>query len=60
MCTNKLEYESSIFFWKRGVYELLVYVIAQFAVVFGNNSTSNAEIIVRGKAEYNLLRYECY
>ena len=38
----------------------LVYVIAWFAVVFGINSTSNAEIIVRGAAEYNLLHYECY
>ena len=37
-----------------------VYVIAWFAVVFGINSTSNAEIIVRGVAEYNLLHYECY
>ena len=24
------------------------------------NSTSNAEIIVQGEAEYNLLHYECY
>ena len=37
-----------------------VYVIAWFAVVFGINSMSNAEIIVRGAAEYNLLHYECY
>ena len=39
-----------------------VYVIAWFAMVFGINSTSNAEIIVRGAAEYNLLHYdyECY
>ena len=37
-----------------------VYVIEGFAVVFGINSTSNAEIIVRGVAEYNLLHYECY
>ena len=29
-----------------------VYVIAWFAVVFGINSTSNAEMIVRGKAGY--------
>ena len=31
--------------------ELLVYVIAWFAVVFGINSTSNAEIIVRGEQQ---------
>ena len=40
--------------------QILAYVIAWFAVVFGINSTSNAEIIVRGTAEYNLLHYECY
>ena len=39
---------------------LLVYVIAWFAVVFWINSTNNAEIIVRGAAEYNLLQYKCY
>ena len=39
---------------------LFVYVIAWFAVVFGINSMSNAEILVRGVAEYNLLHYECY
>ena len=38
---------------------IFVYVIAS-AVVFGNISTSNAEIIVRGEAEYYLLHYECY
>ena len=37
-------------------------VIAQFAVVFGTNSMSNAETAVQGVAEYNLLHYmyECY
>ena len=40
--------------------QILVYVIAWFGVVFGINSTSNAEIIARGTAEYNLLHYECY
>ena len=39
---------------------VLVYVIAWFAGVFGINSTSNAEIIVRGVAEYNLLHYKFY
>ena len=39
---------------------VFVYVIAWFGVLFGINSTSNAEIIVRGAAEYNLLHYECY
>ena len=39
---------------------VFVYVIAWFAVVFGINSTSNAEIIVQGVAEYDLLHYECY
>ena len=34
-------------------------VIAWFAVVFGINSTRNAEIFVQGAAEYNLLHYEC-
>ena len=38
----------------------LVYIIAWFAVVFRINSTRNAEIIVQGEAEYNLLHYECY
>ena len=28
-------------------------------MAFGINSTSNAEIIVRGVAVYNLLHYEC-
>ena len=39
---------------------VLVYVIAWFAGVFGIKSTSNAEMIVRGVAEYNLLHYKCY
>ncbi len=34
--------------------------IAWVAVVFGINSTSNAEVIVRGEAECNLLHYKCY
>ena len=38
----------------------LRYVIAWFAGVFKIISTNNAEIIVRGVAEYNLLHYECY
>ena len=36
--------------------KLLVYVIAWFAVVFGINSTSNAEIIVRGEQQTMLSR----
>ena len=42
------------------MFYVYVYVIAWFAVVLGINSTSNAEIIVQGAAEYNLLHYECY
>ena len=36
--------------------QILVYVIAWFGVVLGINSMSNAKIIVRGTAEYNLLQ----
>ncbi len=38
----------------------LVYVIAWVAVVFGINSTSNAEVITWGEAKYNVLYYKCY